>query len=76
MFDYIEELCDLYKKAAEEYFFDTKMKINELVIRELAKKTGREPLNVMENIMESPIHTRIQMLAEAIKEEVDKLSAS
>jgi hypothetical protein len=75
MYNDILELSNLYVKASENYFFDTKMRINELVIKELAKKTGLDYLRIMEQILESPIHNKIQELAEEIKLEADKLAS-
>jgi SOS-response transcriptional repressor LexA len=70
---------NLYKIAfiiAGNYDFQTKMKINQLVIEELAKETGiNNSTDIMKKLLESPIHSYIQALAEAIKEEADKITS-
>ncbi len=66
---------DLHAMAARVagYDFKTKMKINALVISELARETGLEENDVAMAIMESGVHKRIQELADAIGEEADRM---
>ncbi len=55
------------------YDFKTKMKINALVISELAQETGLGENDVAVAIMESGVHKQIQELADAIGDEAEKL---
>ncbi len=56
-----------------KYDFKTKMKINALVITELARESGLDENDVAMAIMESGVHRQIQDLADAIGEEAEKL---
>jgi hypothetical protein len=56
------------------YDFKAKMKINALVIQEIARVSGVEDMNAIAGLIaESPIHDGIQALADSITEEAEKI---
>ena len=70
---------DLFRIALRVagYDFKTKMKLNVLVIQELARLSGLEDTNtVAELIADSPIHNEIQALANVISDEAEKMKPS
>ncbi len=63
-------------KLASEYDFQTKMKINKLVLEEVAREAGvdRSQLNgVAFELAESPIHNQVQDLANSINAEASRI---
>lgn len=64
-------------RIAEGYDFRTKMKINAIVIKELARETGMSENDVAAAISESPVlHEEIQKLADAVHSEAERIKAA
>lgn len=58
------------------YDFQTKMRINMLVIESVAKGAGISENDAAAAIAESPVHGKVQELADAIQAEAERLKAA
>ena len=71
------KFASIFSKLASEYDFKTKMKINKLVIEEIARESGFEKdlKSIAIGLVDSPIHSLVQELADSIHQEAERLKS-